>query len=764
MFYDKNEMNAQKYRLLKQFFGHESFRSGQEELADSILSGRDAVGIMPTGAGKSVCYQLPALMLVGITIVISPLISLMKDQVNSLIQSGVGCAYINSSLTRAQYETAMSRAAQGAYKIIYAAPERLDSPSFKNFAQNANISLIAVDEAHCVSQWGQDFRPSYLKIREFCESLPRRPVVAAFTATATAAVKRDIINMLGLRDPYSVTTGFDRKNLYFAVSEPKDKLAETERLIRAAGEASGIVYCSTRKNTELVCDYLNEHGLPCTRYHAGLSDEERRRNQDDFIYDRVRIMAATNAFGMGIDKSNVSFVIHYNMPKNLESYYQEAGRAGRDGSEAVCTLLFARKDVQTCRFLIENSGDAAELDDETARRLKERDYKRLNDMVRYCTGADCLRHYILNYFGEKSGTMCAKCSNCAAGFESEDVTLAAQKILSCVYRLAQRNLQMNAAAVAEILRGAKTKHIKQFNLDDLSTYGIAADLPALKIRAIIEELCGRGYMRRGDFESLILTNKARGVLFEGEHITMNFKRSTAGSEISAVSRRAAAETAERPELFSLLRQLRTKLAEEAEVPAYIIFSDATLRDMCRRLPTTEEDFMQVSGVGKSKTERYGAAFTAKIARWMEENGVDRSQADTDGAAAALDRRRKSQKPSAKSKAYKTGKSSRSDKSSDGENAAAKRRYSSPKLLSEISAEQAARLGLSPELAAHAIEAYLLLGGYLERRGGELRVTPRGGLHGIAMSTKCESGSRTTVIEYKAAAQRLIDEHIDEIFR
>lgn len=764
MFYDKNEMNAQKYRLLKQFFGHESFRSGQEELADSILSGRDAVGIMPTGAGKSVCYQLPALMLGGITIVISPLISLMKDQVNSLIQSGVGCAYINSSLTRAQYETAMSRAAQGAYKIIYAAPERLDSPSFKNFAQSANISLIAVDEAHCVSQWGQDFRPSYLKIREFCESLPRRPVVAAFTATATAAVKRDIINMLGLRDPYSVTTGFDRKNLYFAVSEPKDKLAETERLIRAAGEASGIVYCSTRKNTELVCDYLNEHGLPCTRYHAGLSDEERRRNQDDFIYDRVRIMAATNAFGMGIDKSNVSFVIHYNMPKNLESYYQEAGRAGRDGSEAVCTLLFARKDVQTCRFLIENSSDSAELDDETARRLKERDYKRLNDMVRYCTGADCLRHYILNYFGEKSGTMCAKCSNCAAGFESEDVTLAAQKILSCVYRLAQRNLQMNAAAVAEILRGAKTKRIKQFNLEDLSTYGIAADLPALKIRAIIEELCGRGYMRRGDFESLILTNKARGVLFEGEHITMNFKRSTAGSEISAVSRRAAAETAERPELFSLLRQLRTKLAEEAEVPAYIIFSDATLRDMCRRLPTTEEDFMQVSGVGKSKTERYGAAFTAEIARWMEENGVDRSQADTDGAAVALDRRRKSQKPSAKSKAYKTGKSSKSGKSSGGENAATKRRYSSPKLLSEISAEQAARLGLSPELAAHAIEAYLLLGGYLERRGGELRVTPRGGLHGIAMSTKCESGSRTTVIEYKAAAQRLIDEHIDEIFR
>ncbi len=346
-------INSIKYGILKRFFGHDSFRNGQEQLIDNILSGRDVLGVMPTGAGKSVCYQIPALMLEGITIVISPLISLMKDQVNSLIQAGISSAYLNSSLTQQQYETALSRAKQGAYKIIYVAPERLDTPAFRSFSESVKISMIAVDEAHCVSQWGQDFRPSYLNIRDFFEALPQRPIICAFTATATDAVKKDIVKMLDLKDPFTITTGFDRKNLYFAVSEPKDKLAETERLVRAAGEMSGIIYCSTRKNTELVCDYLNQHGLPCTRYHAGLTDEERRKNQDDFLYDRVRLMSATNAFGMGIDKSNVSFVIHYNMPKNLESYYQEAGRAGRDGSEASCTLLFSRQDVRTCRVVID---------------------------------------------------------------------------------------------------------------------------------------------------------------------------------------------------------------------------------------------------------------------------------------------------------------------------------------------------------------------------------------------------------------------------
>lgn len=734
-----------KYKYLKQYFGHDGFRSGQEELVDNILGGRDVLGIMPTGAGKSVCYQLPALMMKGVTVVISPLISLMKDQVNSLIQAGVSSAYINSSLTAAQYETAMARAKKGAYKIIYVAPERLDTASFSSFAAEAEISMIAVDEAHCVSQWGQDFRPSYLKIRAFAETLPKRPVIAAFTATATDAVKLDIEKMLGLREPFSVTTGFDRKNLYFAVSEPKDKLGETERLVRAAGEASGIIYCSTRKNTELVCEHMNSVGIPCTRYHAGLSDEERRKNQDDFLYDRVRLMAATNAFGMGIDKSNVSFVIHYNMPKNLESYYQEAGRAGRDGSEAVCTLLFSRRDVQTCRFLIENSNDNPDIDPATLEKLRERDYKRLNDMVKYCTTTDCLRQYILRYFGEKSGDMCAKCSNCAAGFTTEDVTLAAQKILSCVYRLAQRRLHMSATVVTDILRGSKNKRVMNFGLDELSTYGIMTDTPALKIRAVIEGLCDRGYLRRGEYEALILTNKAREILFEGGTLSMAFKKSVAETAPKAAStERASGERiSENPELFSRLRELRLKLAEEAKVPAYIIFSDATLHDMCQKLPKDKTEFLYVSGVGKSKAERFGDAFTGEIRAWLaEKNGA----ASSETGELAMARRKKSMTPPRTEKKRKTA-------------------PANPMTLPQIAREKAAERGIGEGDAENAIRTFLLENGYLERRGGELYVTPKGGLNGIAMSTKCSSdGARLTVIEYRKAAQKLINDFADEIFR
>lgn len=738
-----SDINQIKYQLLKQYFGHDSFRSGQEELVDHILGGCDVLGIMPTGAGKSICYQLPALMLEGVTVVISPLISLMKDQVNSLIQAGVSCAYLNSSLTAAQYETALRRARQGAYKIIYVAPERLDTPSFHAFTQAVRIGMIAVDEAHCVSQWGQDFRPSYLKIRDFAETLPVRPIIAAFTATATDAVKQDISKMLNLREPFSVTTGFDRQNLYFAVSEPKDKLAETERLIRKAGDASGIVYCNTRKNTELVCDYLNNAGLTCTRYHAGLSDEERRRNQDDFLYDRVRIMAATNAFGMGIDKSNVGFVIHFNMPKNLESYYQEAGRAGRDGSEAVCTLLFSRKDVQTCRFLIENSNENADIDGETLEKLRERDYKRLNVMVKYCTTTDCLRQYILKYFGEKSRDMCSKCSNCAAGFETEDVTLAAQKILSCVYRLAQRNLHMGAAAVADILRGSKNKRIMSFKLNELSTYGIMSDTPVLKIRAIIEGLCDRQYIRRGDYESLILTNKAREILFDGATLSMAFKKSVSETAPKAASRSGGGTITENPELFGRLRSLRAKLAEEAKVPAYIIFTDAALHDMCAKLPKTQAEFLYVSGVGKTKAERYGAQFTEVIREWLSENPNSGESPEL-----ALSRRRRSQ--------Y-------AGDGDGGERPQKIRTAVKPKQLSEIAEETAAERGLDVKLVEHAMQAYLTLNGYLEQRGGELRVTPKGGVNGIAMSTKClDGGVRETVIEYRRAAQILIDDALDEI--
>ncbi len=724
--YDREQV---KYGLLKRYFGHDSFRSGQEGLIDSILGGRDVLGIMPTGAGKSVCYQLPALMLPGVTVVISPLISLMKDQVNALIQAGIPTAYLNSSLTWQQFQTAVSRAAQGAYKLIYVAPERLDAPSFIDMISRIQVSMIAVDEAHCVSQWGQDFRPSYLNISGFAASLPRRPILAAFTATATDAVKRDIVNMLALRDPYSITTGFDRANLYFAVKEPRDKLAETEKLVRSYNGQSGIIYCATRKNVESVCEHLNRVGIPCTRYHAGLDDEERRRNQDDFLFDRVRVMAATNAFGMGIDKSNVTFVIHYNMPKNLEAYYQEAGRAGRDGSEAVCTLLFSRQDVRTNKFLIDNSNDNSQLDPQTAAELRRRDYRRLEEMTRYCTTTDCLRQYILNYFGEKSGNMCMKCSNCAAGFVSEDVTIASQKILSCVYRLAQINLRMGESFVADVLRGAKLKRIADLKCDKLSTYGIMAEVPVLKIRAITQGLTERGYIRKGEHDELILTVKAKELLFDGATISMPFKKDepkTVGQKKSAYER-----TTEEPVLFERLRNLRAALAEKAKVPAFVIFSDATLRDMCRKKPKSYPEFLTVSGVGQTKADRYAAQFTEVIRGYLGEDNTE-FQSET---SSALSRRKLSQE---------TGE-------------LPGKIFPSSLSLAETAERFGKALRCGTDEAQRRITDFLTDGGYITEENGDFKVTPKGGINGIALSTKCTEEGRITVLELKRAAQKLLTE-------
>ena len=393
-------------KLLKQYFGYDEFRQGQEQLIEAALNGQDVLGIMPTGAGKSLCFQIPALMMDGITLVISPLISLMKDQVGTLNQAGIHAAFLNSSLTQGQYHTALKYAMQGRYKIIYVAPERLETEGFINFALNSGvkISMLAVDEAHCVSQWGQDFRPSYLKILEFLKKLPYRPVLTAYTATATAEVRDDIMDILNLRDPFVLTTGFDRENLYYAVKRPRDKYRELLSYLKEKEEkmpgSSGIIYCLSRKNVEEVCYQLREDGFSVTRYHAGLSDEERKENQEDFIYDRKQIMVATNAFGMGIDKPDVRFVVHYNMPKNMESYYQEAGRAGRDGEPAECILYYAPIDNRTNRFLIENGEENEELDAITKQIVMERDWERLRQMTFYCYTKECLRHYILNYFGE----------------------------------------------------------------------------------------------------------------------------------------------------------------------------------------------------------------------------------------------------------------------------------------------------------------------------------------------------------------------------
>lgn len=480
-----------KLSVLKEYFGHDSFREGQDRITDSLLGGRDVLGIMPTGAGKSICYQVPALMFDGVTIVISPLISLMKDQVSALVQSGVAAAYINSSLTHAQYLKVLQNTESGKYKIIYVAPERLCAPAFLEICRNLNISMVAVDEAHCVSQWGQDFRPSYLKIPDFIDALNSRPVVGAFTATATGAVRDDIKTLLRLVSPLVVTTGFDRPNLFFSVMQPKNKSIELMKLIKERKNESGIVYCSTRKAVEEVCELLQKNGFAATRYHAGLDENERRRNQDDFVYDRATIMVATNAFGMGIDKSNVSFVIHYNMPKNMESYYQEAGRAGRDGRSADCILLYSAKDVRTNQFLINNSEPNPDLTEDEQEEVRRRDRERLKQMTFYCTTHKCLRKFILEYFGDKGPERCEKCSNCLSNHENTDITVDAQKIMSCVARTGQR---YGKKVICDVLRGSKNERLISAGLSRQSTYGIMADCPEKRLRDIIDHLCENGYM------------------------------------------------------------------------------------------------------------------------------------------------------------------------------------------------------------------------------------------------------------------------------
>lgn len=483
---------ADKYEVLKKYFGYTTFRSGQDELIESILWGRDVLGVMPTGAGKSLCFQVPALMMEGITIVISPLISLMKDQVTTLVQQGVSAAYINASLTFEQYKKVLSNTRQGKYKIIYVAPERLMVDSFLEICNSLTISMVAVDEAHCVSQWGQDFRPSYLNIKRFIDNLKSRPVICAFTATATKEVKEDIIRILELRNPEIVTTGFDRPNLHFSVMKPQDKDNMLLKLINERKDRTGIVYCISRKSVEEVCNFLNAKGINATRYHAGLEDEERVKNQDDFVYDRKTVMVATNAFGMGIDKSNVSYVIHYNMPKNIENYYQEAGRAGRDGTDAECILLYAPKDVRTHRFMMENSEPNPELTEEQLNFVRKRDEERLKQMTFYCTTDHCLRKQMLRYFGDRYKENCDNCSNCLGDFKISDVTIDAQKILSCIIRTKQK---YGVSMITDILRGRETDKIMSAELNSLSTYGIMKDSKPNEIKTIIEKLESMGCVR-----------------------------------------------------------------------------------------------------------------------------------------------------------------------------------------------------------------------------------------------------------------------------
>lgn len=614
-----------KHDILKQYFGHDAFRTGQEELIDHILDGQDVLGIMPTGGGKSMCYQVPGMLMDGVTLVISPLISLMKDQVMALKNAGVGAAYVNSTLTIEQLRLVYRRIREGAYKIIYAAPERLLAEGFVSVMQEVKISLLAVDEAHCISQWGQDFRPSYLRITEFLDVLPYRPVVAAYTATATAFVRDDIVRILGLRDPFTVITGFDRPNLSFDVQQPKDKMASLLTFVRSRYDKSGIVYCSTRAYVEKVYEELVKHGVSAAKYHAGMEDAERAESQEDFSYDRKTVMVATNAFGMGIDKSNISYVVHYNMPKSVEAYYQEAGRAGRDGSSAECVLYFAAGDVVTAKYLIENGNENEELTPEEHQKVIEADRARLDAMIGYCKTTECLRGYILNYFGQPHEETCGNCCNCLADYVDVDITREAQMILSCVKRVyAHLNYSVGTALIVNVLRGGKVKRVLELGLDRVKTYGVMSKAEPMQIRRYIDFLAREGYLRvTQEYQTLVLTERSDAVLFRGETVVMPMKRAPkpAVEETVRKSERTVKVTvvptaSDVPDdLMTVLKTVRLRLAEEEKVPRYMVFSNAALEDMERKRPRTMEEFLNVSGVGTTKAAKYGETFLAAIAEF-----------------------------------------------------------------------------------------------------------------------------------------------------
>lgn len=605
---DKGKKMSDKLSVLKDYFGHDSFRDGQEQIVDALLDGRDALCIMPTGAGKSMCYQIPALLFDGVTIVVSPLISLMKDQVGSLVQSGVPAAYINSSLSYPQFLRVLSNVEHGKYKIIYVAPERLLTDGFLDTCKKIKISMVAVDEAHCVSQWGQDFRPSYLKIISFVESLANRPIVGAFTATATNDVKEDIKKILRLENPFEITTGFDRPNLFFGVIKSSSKDEKLIDLIRERGDRSGIVYCATRKNVESVCELLCYNGFSAARYHAGLDEYERRKNQEDFVFDRKNIMVATNAFGMGIDKSNVTYVIHYNMPKNIESYYQEAGRAGRDGGEADCILLYSPKDVRLNRFMIENSEGNDELTIEENEQIRESDFERLKYMTFYSTTNDCLRGFILRYFGGEKKAYCGKCSNCLSVHKLVDVTIDAQKIMSCIARTGQR---YGKTVICDVLKGSKSEKILKAELNNQSTYGIMKEVTARHIFGTIDFLAEKEYISAdNETEVLKLLPKSRDVLFGRERLVM---KKVENSEKVVKTHRP--EVPVNSELLDALKALRKGIASKKSVPAYVIFTDATLIDMCKKCPETPDEMLEVSGVGRTKLEKFGKQFLEEIAKF-----------------------------------------------------------------------------------------------------------------------------------------------------
>ena len=604
-------MNLQAKKLLKEYFGYDSFRTGQEEIINHILLKEDCLAIMPTGAGKSICYQIPAVLFSGVTIVISPLISLMKDQVDALNEIGISATYINSSLSERDYIQTIENIYHNIYKIIYVAPERFLSETFINMLNMLNVSMIAVDEAHCVSQWGHDFRPSYCEIAPIISKLKERPVVACFTATATQVVKDDIINLLKLNNPFVLTTGFNRENLYFSVQTPENKKDFLLNFLEEHKNTSGIIYCSTRKTVDELYKQLSDNDYLVCKYHAGMSEKARSKAQDDFVYDRCEIMVATNAFGMGIDKSNVRYVIHYNMPSDLESYYQEAGRAGRDGDKAECILLFNRADVVTNKFLIEQSSEG----NHTTQ------YKKLNDMVDYCNTNKCLRCYILEYFGETPKfNNCDFCSNCNSLVEITDITIDSKKILSCIKRMHER---FGAGMITDVLKGSKSAKIKSLGFDSLSTYGIMSEYSKDTIRDIISFLVAEGYLKSvGDkYPVLALTKDANYVLFSDKKVTIKKKIEKITKSEKTSSKNNSESLPFDKDLFEILKNVRRKIADISHVPPFVIFSDVSLKQMSTYYPTNVDSMLKISGVGNLKLEKYGNDFIKVIQEYMVSHDI-----------------------------------------------------------------------------------------------------------------------------------------------
>ena len=601
---------------LKAVFGYDSFRPGQEAVINAILEGRDILAVMPTGAGKSLCYQVPAMLLSGITLVISPLISLMQDQVKALNEAGVNAAFINSSLSEKELNDTFKNAYKGYYKIIYVAPERLMSEGFISFAKSVEISMVTVDEAHCISQWGQDFRPSYMDIAEFINILDKRPIISAFTATATQNVREDIICSLGLSDPYFLVTGFDRENLFFQVDKPQNK----ERFIldfieRHRGE-SGIIYCATRKNVDSLYTLLRKQHISVGKYHAGMSNEERKQMQNDFVFDYTSIVIATNAFGMGIDKSNVRFVIHYNMPSSMENYYQEAGRAGRDGLNSECILLFSPQDIIINRFLLEHK-DFSDIDPIDAMTIRERDIKRLQIMEGYCYTTECLRNYILKYFGEDPKKPCDDCGNCLRQFETLDMTDEAKKIINCIYESRGR---YGKNIIMDTVLGAKTARLTEIGATEYKSYGVLESSNKNLLRRLIEEILLEGYIATGEYQVLKLGDISRLKNTETKvlvKITDEDKMAKRKEKPKSNKKGMDSLTSKGFKLFDKLKELRLEIARAEKIPPYIVFNDKTLIDMCVKMPTTKSDMLDVSGVGENKYGKYGERFIAVIKEYVK---------------------------------------------------------------------------------------------------------------------------------------------------